>query len=102
MYIHKNIRGQCLIPKCTMGTLIDRLRYKIKYSKTKKHEGDTPIHDAIATRNDTILETLLKHHQEDNRLDLTLCNNNCLNCLNYAVLRENIKLVFLIHKYVNL
>ena len=54
-------------------------------------EADTPIHDAITKKNDTIIHMLL-----DSNADLSICNNNGFNPIHHAALRGNITAIHLI------
>ena len=53
-------------------------------------DGDTPLHDAISKKNDLIISLLL-----DFNADLSICNNNSFNPIQYAAIHSNLKLVHL-------
>jgi ankyrin repeat protein len=54
-------------------------------------QGDTPLHDAIRINNEQIIETLLSFDGIDKNLLINATNKDGFNCLNYAVVRENLK-----------
>ncbi|CAF1166402.1 unnamed protein product [Adineta steineri] len=47
-------------------------------------DGDTPLHDAISKRHDDLVNILLEHNA-----DISTCNNNGFNSIQYSALRGN-------------
>ena len=53
--------------------------------------GATPLHDAIRLNNEQLIEALLNSNGVDKNHLINAINKDGFNCLNYAVVRENLK-----------